>query len=227
MFDFYVINGKKLIDYKPKRENYTRAYIRLVDSMQYISDSLTMLEMKESHTDDFKRTLFLMIKLYGKEDLKILDVEPELVAKQFSILSSIDSMVGLLTPREFMELFPIEKDFDGAKYECKDYFYTMNYVKEFGVDTVIGDKASEFLMEYCNWDINEYMCYWMGVVNRMHMLQGGKDILLEFMEEQGVTPRTFHSNGEYMVDDETGEKFKIKKPQSKLKKTFLGCVGGA
>lgn len=27
-YDFYVLEGKKLIDYKPKREHYERAFIR-------------------------------------------------------------------------------------------------------------------------------------------------------------------------------------------------------
>ena len=95
----------------------------------------------------------------------------------------------------------------------------MNYINEFGIDNKIGDKAPDFLMEYWNWDINLYMVHWMGVVNRISMINGGKDIFLEFMEEQGVTSH-FVSDGEYMIDTDTGEKFKIVKPKSNVKKLF-------
>ena len=131
----------------------------------------------------------------------------------------IYEMIGILTPREFMRIFPIEKEYDGAKYEWKDYFYCMNYINEFGIDNKIGDKAPDFLMEYWNWDINLYMVHWMGVVNRISMINGGKDIFLEFMEEQGVASH-FVSDGEYMINTDTGEKFKIVKPKSNVKKLF-------
>lgn len=219
-YDFYVLEGKKLIDYKPKAENYSRAFNRLMDSIDYITNEFTMYDMKEKHYEDFCKILFLMIKMHKHKDCKLSDKNAESVKGEFGVIEIIGNMVGLLTPREFMQMFPIEKEFDGEKYECKDYFYTVNYIEEFGIDTIIGDKASEFLMEYWNWDVNEYMVYWMSVVNRMHMLQGGKDILIEFMEEQGVQPRTLHQEGDYMVDDETGERFKIKKPKNPMKKLF-------
>ena len=32
MYNFYVLDGKKLIDYKPKREHYARALERITDA---------------------------------------------------------------------------------------------------------------------------------------------------------------------------------------------------
>lgn len=220
MHDFYVMDGKKLIDFKPKHINYARAFHRRYEMINSQSD-MTMQEMKETYPDEFKKDLFLLIKLKSTTGFDVLkSAESEFIINEFRIISAIDGMIGLLTPREFMNMFPIEKSFDGEKYQWKDYFYTMDYVKKFGIDKVIGDKAAEFLMEYQNLDVGRYMVYWMGVVNRMSVVQDGKDILLEFMEEQGVKPHTMHSDGKYMIDDETGEKFEIKSPKNRMKKLF-------
>ena len=96
----------------------------------------------------------------------------------------------------------------------------MDYIRKFGIDKVIGDKAIDFLMEYQNWDIIKFMLCWMEVVNQMHILHGGRDILLEFTEEQGVKPRTMHQEGNYIIDDKTEEKFEIKRSKPQIKKLF-------
>ena len=204
MLNFYVKEGKKLIDYKPKRIHYSRALKRLAESMvKYIDSSDTMFELKRKHEDDFFKMLYLSIKLCGLEDYKILDGDE--IEDEFQRIMIIEEMVGLMTPREFMRMFPIEKDYDGEKYQVKDYFYCIDYINEFGIDNHIGSNASDFLMEYWNWDVNEYMVYCMGLVNRMYKLHGGRDVLLELFESHGITPHTFHSDGEYMIDDETGQ----------------------
>jgi len=220
MLNFYVMDGKKLIDFKPKWINYARAFDRKC-KMAGLWENMTIQESKSAYPDDFKKNLYLLIKLKGKSDCKSLKRgDSDFVTKEFYIIEVICAMVGTLTPREFMNMFPIEKTFDGEKYQWKDYFYTRNYIEKFGMDKLIGDKAPEFLMEYQNLDITHFMVYWMEVVSQMNILQGGKDILLEFMEEQGVKPHTMHSDGNYMIDDETGEKFEIKSPKKKMKKLF-------
>ena len=218
MFNFYVKDGKKLIDYKPKQIHYARAVKRLLESMsKYIAPYDSMSDTKEKHEEDFIKLLFLAINYCKCLDYNKLDDNE--IEKEFQILQMIDEMVGAMTPREFMRIFPIEKEYDGAKYEWKDYFYCMNYINEFGIDNKIGDKAPDFLMEYWNWDINLYMVHWMGVVSCMNIMQGGKDPLIELMEEQGIDSH-FVSDGEYMIDTDTGEKFKIVKPKSNIKKLF-------
>lgn len=220
MLNFYVMDGKKLIDFKPKWINYVRALDRRC-KMAGFWGNMTIQEAKSAYPDELKKDLYLMIKLKGMSGCKLLKCsEPDFVKNEFQLIEMICDMVGAFTPREFMNMFPIEKTFDGERYQWKDYFYTRNYIERFGMDKLIGDKASEFLMEYQNWDITHFMVYWMEVVSQMNILQGGKDILLEFMEEQGVKPHTMHSDGKYMIDDETGEKFEIKSPKDRMKKLF-------
>jgi hypothetical protein len=55
-----------------------------------------------------------------------------------------------LTPREFMNIFPIDKTYDGERFECKDYFYTIKIVRALDQDAPIGDKLDDLLWEYMN-----------------------------------------------------------------------------
>lgn len=59
----------------------------------------------------------------------------------------------------------------------------------------------------------EYAIHWMGIINQMHRLNGGRDIFVEFMEEQGISIPTYHKEGNYLVNNETGERYKVQKPK--------------
>jgi hypothetical protein len=41
------------------------------------------------------------------------------------------------TPRELLRVFPIQKYYEGYKWEVKDYFSSIEYVNEFGLDSWI------------------------------------------------------------------------------------------
>lgn len=59
----------------------------------------------------------------------------------FQFATVILDLIGTLTPGEFMNLFPIEKEYKGHRWQMKDYFYTMDYIK--GLDPLkpIGEDA--------------------------------------------------------------------------------------
>lgn len=214
-YNFYVLEGKKLINYKPTEKHYQRALVKFGE---------TFAENPEYLEKNKDKMLFLLIKIMGKEkrDIKkrYKKQENDFVYGMFAILQVVENLVSEYTPREFMRLFPIQKDYDGEKYGVKDYFYCMDYINRIGIDKPIGEKASEFLMEYWNWDINHYMVTWMSVVSAMDIIQTGRDSMMDFFEENGLHFRTMHQEGVYMVDDETGERFEIKKPKSHMRKLF-------
>lgn len=210
-YNFYVLEGKKLINYKPTEKHYQRALVKFGE---------TFAENPEYLEKNKDKMLFLLIKIMGKEKRDIRKQENDFVYGMFAILQMVENLVSECTPREFMRLFPIQKDYDGEKYGVKDYFYCMDYINRIGIDKPIGEKASEFLIEYWNWDINHYMVTWMSVVSAMDIIQTGRDSMMDFFEENGLHFRTMHQEGVYMVDDETGERFEIKKPKSPMRKIF-------
>lgn len=210
-YNFYVLEGKKLINYKPTAEHYQRALVKFGE---------TFAENPEYLEKNKDKMLFLLIKIMGKEKRDIRKQENDFVYGMFAILQVVENLVSEYTPREFMRLFPIQKDYDGEKYDVKDYFSCMEYIRKIGIDTPIGENASEFLMEYWNRDIDLYIYKWIDIVSAMDILQTGRDHMLDFFEENGLHFRTMHQEGVYMVDDETGERFEIKKPKSPMRKLF-------
>ena len=219
MYNFYIPEGKKFISYKPTKSHYTMAILRKNEnSVEQTQQDIKAAEKGGPITDNLKQYVYLYIKLvsllHDGWDIN----KPEVIEAGFDTIEFVSYMLRHFTPKEFMQMFPVEKDYDGRRYEVKDYFTTMETVREIGIHNRIGDRVEEFLFGYCNDDINKYMVTWMMIVNRMHQLNGGRDVLIEFMEEQGVHPRTLHEEDGYFVDDETGEKYEIKKPVQKFQK---------
>lgn len=210
-YNFYMIEGKKLIDYKPTIDHYRNALLKKAGEM--LDNPNYMEENKD-------KILFLLIKIIGKERRRMEEQKEEIICGMFNLIQLVKKLVSEYTPRQFMNLFPIKKDYDGDKYGVKDYFYCMDYISKIGIDNHIGEKASEFLMEYWNMDINFYIAKWMDIVSAVDIIQTGRDHMLDFFEENGLHFHKFHQEGNEMVDDETGERFQIAKTKKRLKKLF-------
>lgn len=82
MLNFYVMDGKKLIDFKPKWINYVRALDRRC-KMAGFWGNMTIQEAKSAYPDELKKDLYLMIKLKGMSGCKLLKCsEPDFVKKR-------------------------------------------------------------------------------------------------------------------------------------------------
>ena len=91
-----------------------------------------------------KKTVFNGVKMIitGQgEKLKNYD-DTEL---QFQLISHIKSLIGCLTPGEFMQLFPIKKDFDGHKWQSKDYFYSRDYIEKLDPNIPIDEQEDPLM----------------------------------------------------------------------------------
>ena len=60
------------------------------------------------------------------------------------------------TPKEIMNLFPIEKEYNGKRWGEKDYFYTVNYLQGIDINKPLGDGIEDFVWNYYNWDIMNF-----------------------------------------------------------------------
>lgn len=178
---------------KKEKPNYRRIYANA-----YINtlESTTASTFEEMDLDTRKKLILYGVKNINATDLKILDYE--LLVNTFNIISGINMIMGTLTPREFQTVFPIAKEYDGEKYEMKDYFYTKKYIEEFGVDKAIGEEATRFHMDYHNREITRFAVQTMCVMSDIRRAEGGKGIAEEFFGEQGVTIHT-------MTEDQQGK----------------------
>ncbi len=116
---------------------------------------------------------------------------------KFQLIDAIFTVCGHLTLRNFVNTFPIDKDYDGAKWECKDYFYTMDVLSKMDWDKPIGrDNISELLWDYENADLRHAYIEFTTAMSAIYRAQTGKGIAEQFCEDHGI--------GTYMVDKETG-----------------------
>lgn len=132
-----------------------------------------------------KETIKKLI-IYG---IKAINTKPKeeypLNAAQdnFTFTDIIKMVMATLTPGEFMNLFPIEKTYDGHKYEWKDYFYTMDYMKTLDPDKPIGEEILNLLWEYQNKDLIFFNIRMMGYLDDMRRLRDQTNVLEEFFNE--------------------------------------------
>ena len=50
----------------------------------------------------------------------------------FNLIDTLFGIIGRIKLNNLIKIFPIDKTYDGDKWECKDYFFTMDVLKEKG-----------------------------------------------------------------------------------------------
>lgn len=113
--------------------------------------------------------------------------------------------IATLTPRELTQLFPIDKRYDGERWETKDYYSTMRELEVIGLDNRIGEHSQELTWDYMNPDIREFTVNRLGVYSEARQLQTGRSIGEEWADVMGL--RTYHMH----TDPNTGKKFMMDK----------------
>lgn len=213
-YDFYVIEGKKLIDYKPTAEHYERAIEKMLkNDLSFKSDRDKMIKF-----------IFLSVKKIVKERHCDNEYTYEQAQARLEFMFVLTDLMATLTPVEFMRLFPISKEYDGEKFGFKDYFSTIEEVMKYPLNMPIGKQITEFLMEYYNWDIVAFEVSKLTTISIIRRFEGQKGVFEEFAEQNGLHLHTFYKDEDEVVDSDTGERFKIIRPKNKLQRLFKVIV---
>ncbi len=204
----------KIIDgIKKEKPDYYVLYSKIfINELQKASDKYKTAA--EYDKDTLKKLIWSGVKMIIASESRSNNKEG--LESKFSLVTFINSLLALLTPREFQNIFPIDKVYYAEEDYWKDYFYTRRYIESFGEDKVIGEEIDEFLWEYQNWTISHYMLEMMGIASDLRKLETGKSIMEEFIEEQGLPSYTMHDglNGkQYIKNSQTGEVTEVKKPR--------------
>ena len=106
---------------------YMRAYCSALEALQESLKQGLGVDHK-----DYKRLINQAI-FYGVKSV-ITQPKREIITSEeaetdFFVAQDILGFMGGLTPGEFINLFPIKKVYDGDRWECKDYFYTRDYIQ--------------------------------------------------------------------------------------------------
>jgi hypothetical protein len=137
----------------------------------------------------------------------------------FEFCSTGIDAIGLITPREFLNIFPLDKEYDGNKLECKDYFYSINYIKEYGMDKLINN-GMDFLWEYYNRETRLFLVNTLSIISYIRRFQGYSSIAEQWAEDNNIkTMRKYTDNiGKEFLLDNNGKTTKIKKTHPKYLK---------
>lgn len=131
---------------------------------------------------------------------------------KFQMIDFIFSVLGCLTLKNFVTIFPIEKYYKGAKWEEKDYFYTMEVLKDMDWDKPIGrDKLSELLWDYDNADLRRAYVELTIAMSAIYRAQTGKSIAEVWCDNMGIPTYTQDRETGIMKNNKTGDIMKPKK----------------
>ena len=216
--NFTVVSGdkSKIEDRQAKLEQlYMKAFVRELDTISVYSDW-------NQCRDHLKRAVFYAVKYFSLERIdRRHSTEPhtlEQVNTDFNFLEIVEMLMGQLTPREMMSMFPIEKEYNGHKYECKDYFFTIENLKDFDLDMPLGEEGLEdFLWCYWNDDLFAFDVISMSIISNMYKAQTDEGIMERWLKDHGIGTYTMNQEKGIIQDNQTGEIHKLSKRPSHLK----------
>ena len=131
---------------------------------------------------------------------------------RFQMIDSIFGVLGCLTLQNFVITFPIEKYYKGAKWEEKDYFYTMEVLKDMDWDKPIGrDKLLELLWDYENEELRHAYIEFTTAASTILRAQTGKGISETWCDNMGIPTYTEDKETGTMKNNRTGDIMKPKK----------------
>jgi hypothetical protein len=191
----------KVINPLPPQDppDYARIYRRLIQECT---------ETENPSKDWKKRFIYLVIKglpvvfddviSRGSESLFL---SKELLSRIWVPIEEAQKQMGLLTPNEFMTVFPIEKEYDGHRYGVMDYHSTMGVLKKIGMDTRIGEHAQLLLFDYQNQYVFRFNVFKMKFVDRLRASKGQTPIIESFLTKTGLYSK------QEILSDENGISF--------------------
>lgn len=123
------------------------------------------------------------------------------------------------TPRQLMRLFPVSKQYDGARWQSKDYFTTMRMIHSHGIDNPISDAVS-FLWDYVNPHTSAFLAGFFCAVDRARRAGGSPGLMESFAQQTGVQLHTYRpvtlGGRPYMQDMQSGSIIRVDQPKIRI-----------
>lgn len=130
----------------------------------------------------------------------------------FYLIDALLGIIGRIQLKNLIQIFPVDKEYDGEKWSCKDYFYTMDVLREKGLDNAVGkDNVFDLMWDYQNKDLRELTVFYLSCMNALYRQKTGVDMTEEFCENLGIPSYRCDSKSGVMVNNQTGEILKIQK----------------
>ena len=175
------------------------------------------------YLSNLKKQNYHIATFYGIKYIVLTKVNKELTYEQCQDLLDnaflIDTCMSHLTYSDFINIFPIDKTFDGDKYDSKDYYSTMDYLNNRDLNEIIGDEVDDLLDNYYNSHIINYCVKKYLLFDRMRKIDGKLSLIEEFLKEYNLDVDTYSVNDKkgYIINNNTGEISKLKKTKTRPK----------
>lgn len=128
----------------------------------------------------------------------------------FNLIDALFGIIGRIKLENLIKIFPIDKEYDGDKWGCKDYFFTMDVLKEKGLDNAVGrDEVFDLMWDYENKDLREVTVFFMSCMSAMYERQTGVGIAEKFCEDNGIGTYMIDRENGLLIDNQTGENTKV------------------
>ncbi|MNB67200.1 hypothetical protein D3C81_633390 [compost metagenome] len=189
-----------------KQEIFDRAF---VSAMRSIPEDYE----ERSDTREIERAVFYGVQLMSREsDPKTV----ENLHQQFRVVEGVMGMMTFLTPRKFVEIFPITKEYDGKRWGTKDYFYTVEMIEEHGWDKLIS-RPDNFLWEYVNLEVSLFMVKYLSLASEIRQSQGKLGLMEEWAAMNNIRTYSLQTgpDGKQYVLDPRGRTLPLSKPRPK------------
>ena len=184
---------------------------------------------KHKSIDDWSQDELMKVALCGVKYIKyVADIEREnqrldlsdntpFAVKEngFNLIDALFGIIGRIKLNNLIKIFPIDKTYDSDKWGCKDYFFTMDVLKEKGLDNAVGrDGVFNLMWDYENRDLREFTVFYMSCMSAMYKQQTGFGIAEKFCEDNGIGTYTMDRENGLLIDNQTGEIAKMSKKPS-------------
>ena len=124
----------------------------------------------------------------------------------FNLIDTLFGIIGRIKLNSLIKIFPIDKTYDGDKWGCKDYFFTMDVLKEKGLDNAVGrDGVFDLMWDYENRDLREFTVFYMSCMSAMYKQQTGVGFAKKFCEDNGIGTYTMDKENGLLIDNQSGE----------------------
>lgn len=171
---WYYHQFRRLPSFVNEALNHSRLKVQLYDGGPYFW-ALFRFQIKHPKyknpkklgRDNLKRYIYLGVKAFGNECFKNRDDSKiksmERIEWIYERSHSIMTAIGLLTPKELIQIFPIKKDYGGEKGGYKDYFSVMEAIGKLPQNKPIGSAqaAADVLWNYSNPDTEYFLMMWI------------------------------------------------------------------
>lgn len=150
--------------------------------------------------DDLKRRVYMEIRY-----LPQLIKDPDL-SDSAEIISDVECDIGMLTPRELAQLFPAKKQYDGEKYQCKDYFTSTEFLNSLEDKPMGTEGTLEFMWNYMNPQLTKFSLLIIKAIDNDRKRQGKTSMGEEFAREMGIPlyTKTMDADGNPVLMDVDG-----------------------